>query len=82
MALKTVLILSMVLALWCPSMHAQSPVALEATGELKAVLALKGDPVRGKEAFDDCAACHRKDASGRPSGAIPRLSGQHASVII
>ena len=82
MALKTVLILSMVLALWCHSIRAQSPAALEATGELKAVLALKGDPVRGKEAFDDCAACHRKDASGRSSGAIPRLSGQHASVII
>ena len=71
------------LALALPvAMHAQTAVAVETTGELKAVLELKGDPVRGKAAFDDCAGCHRKDASGRASGAIPRLSGQHASVII
>jgi cytochrome c553 len=80
--LKLSLILTMALALWPGAMHAQTRVALETTGELKTVLDLKGDPVRGKEAFDDCTPCHRKDASGRANGAIPRLSGQHASVII
>ena len=49
---------------------------------LQDVLALAGNPARGKEAFDDCAGCHRKDASGRATGAMPRLSGQHASVTI
>ena len=80
--MKFLPILTMALALWPGAMHAQTRVALEATGGLKAVLNLKGDPVRGKEAFDECSPCHRKDASGRASGAIPRLSGQHASVII
>lgn len=80
--MKASLILSMALALWPAAMHAQTRVAVDTTGELKAVLDLKGDPARGKEAFEDCAGCHRKDASGRASGAIPRLSGQHASVII
>jgi len=80
--LKTLLILSMALALWPVATLAQTRVAVETTGELKAVLDLKGDPVRGKAAYDDCAGCHRKDASGKASGAIPRLSGQHASVII
>jgi cytochrome c553 len=71
------------LALALPvAVHAQTAVAVETSGELKSVLELKGDPVRGKAAFDDCTGCHRKDASGRASSATPRLSGQHASVII
>lgn len=80
--MRALLILSVVAALWPAAVHAQTRVAVDTAGELKAVLDLKGDPARGKEAFDDCAACHRKDASGRSSGAIPRLSGQHASVIV
>jgi len=72
----------MALALLPAAMQAQTTVAVETTGELKAALALTGDPVRGKAAFDDCEACHRKDASGRTNGATPRLSGQHASVIV
>lgn len=50
--------------------------------DLQAALALKGDVARGKAAFDDCAACHRKDGLGRPNANIPRLAGQHASVIV
>lgn len=72
----------MALALLPAAMQAQTTAAVETTGELKAALALTGDPVRGKAAFDDCEACHRKDASGRTNGATPRLSGQHASVIV
>jgi cytochrome c553 len=76
------LALALALSLAPCATHAQTPVALETTGELKAVLELTGDAVRGKAAFDDCAGCHRKDASGRINNATPRLSGQHASVII
>ena len=50
--------------------------------DLQAALALKGDAARGKAAFDDCSACHRKDGLGRPNANIPRLAGQHASVIV
>jgi cytochrome c553 len=80
--MKTWLILSMALALWPVSGRTQTPgPAAQAMGELKAVLDLKGDPARGKPAFVECSACHRKDASGRPNGSVPRLAGQHASVI-
>jgi cytochrome c553 len=80
--LKSLLIALLSLALWPFATHAQTTVAIETTGELKAVLDLTGDPVRGKAAFADCDGCHRKDASGRANASIPRLSGQHASVII
>lgn len=75
-------LLLLLLALQPAVAPAQIQVAFETAGELKAVLDLKGDPERGKAAFDDCAGCHRKDASGRAGNATPRLSGQHASVLI
>jgi len=50
--------------------------------DLQAVLALQGDAARGKQAFEDCSACHRKDGRGRPNADIPRLAGQHASVVV
>lgn len=62
--------------------RAQTRVAVETEGELRAVLALEGDTGRGKEAFRDCGGCHRRNATGRAKLAIPRLSGQHASVIL
>jgi cytochrome c553 len=61
---------------------AQPPGVAPPTAAVQEVLALTGDPARGKAAFDDCSGCHRKDGSGRATGAIPRLSGQHASVIV
>lgn len=45
-------------------------------------LRLTADPVRGKEAFRGCRGCHRPDGAGVRDGTYPRLSGQHASVII
>ena len=61
---------------------AQVPVWNEIKGELKTALTAKGDPTRGEAAFEPCTGCHRKDASGRTSGAYPRLSGQHATVLV
>lgn len=80
--MKALFFLLVGLSLWPAAMRAQTIVAVETSGELKAVLALKGDPERGKEAFRDCGGCHRRNATGRAKYAIPRLSGQHASVII
>ncbi len=54
----------------------------EAKGEKLLALKAKGDPVRGEIDFEVCQGCHRADASGRPSGAYPRLAGQHATVLI
>jgi len=68
---------------WVPLRAAgQSPASNDQSDELKAALAVKGDPARGEALFEPCIGCHRKDASGRTSGAYPRLAGQHASVLI
>lgn len=61
---------------------AQVTVVLPTDGDLQATLALPGDVQRGKDAYAECQTCHRTDASGRANLNIPRLSGQHASVII
>ncbi|HET7833439.1 MAG TPA: c-type cytochrome [Gallionella sp.] len=54
----------------------------EMKGEKLLALKAKGDPVIGAVSFEVCRGCHRNDASGRVSGAYPRLAGQHASVLI
>jgi len=61
---------------------AQVTVLLPTDGDVKATLALPGDVQRGKDAYAECQTCHRTDASGRANLDIPRLSGQHASVVI
>ncbi len=61
---------------------AQTPAWTDLRGELKDALEAKGDPARGKAAFVPCEGCHRGDATGRPSGAYPRLAGQHVRVLV
>ncbi len=46
------------------------------------ILKLTGDAERGKEAFRGCRGCHKADAGGILDGTYPRLTGQHASVVI
>jgi len=67
---------------WPVAALAQTAVWFDNTGELKQALEAKGDPARGESAFTACRACHRKDASGRPAGPVPRLAGQHANVVV
>jgi cytochrome c553 len=76
------LVLAMVLACPLGTTVAQVSVSLPTDGDLKATLALPGDVQRGKDAYAECQTCHRTDASGRAAFNIPRLSGQHASVVI
>ena len=80
--MKKLLTLLMVVLLWPALTGAQTPAWNEIKGELKTALETKGDAVRGAAAFEPCQGCHRKDASGRVSGAYPRLSGQHATVLM
>lgn len=61
---------------------AQAAAAVAPASLLQSVLDAPADAARGKAAFDDCSGCHRRDASGRAGSSIPRLSGQHASVLI
>ena len=76
------LALAIVLAGTAGTAVAQVTVLLPTDGDLKTTLALPGDVKRGKDAYSECQSCHRSDASGRPKFDIPRLSGQHASVLI
>lgn len=76
------LILPMVLAGPSGTAVAQVTVLLPTEGDIAATLALPGDVHRGKDAYAECQTCHRTDASGRSAFNIPRLSGQHASVLI
>lgn len=46
------------------------------------VLKQSGNAARGKEAFRVCRGCHKADAAGVTDGTYPRLTGQHASVVI
>ena len=52
------------------------------TAERADVLRKTGDVERGREAFRPCRGCHKPDGFGRVEGIYPRLTGQHASVII
>ncbi len=76
------MLLAIVLAGSAGTTVAQVTVLLPTEGDLKATLALSGDRERGKVVYAECQSCHRSDASGRPKFDIPRLSGQHASVLI
>jgi cbb3-type cytochrome c oxidase subunit III len=54
----------------------------EMTPERIEVLKQTRDPVAGKESFRGCQGCHKADAAGVREGVYPRLTGQHASVLI
>lgn len=79
---KTLKAIGLLCMLWAGSAAAQTQAWNEIKGELKAALEAKGDAQRGAAAFEQCEGCHRKDASGRVSGAYPRLAGQHATVLM
>lgn len=69
-------------SLWTVAATAQTPPWNEIKGELKTAMEATPDAKRGQAAFDQCVGCHRIEASGRSSGAYPRLSGQHATVLM
>lgn len=52
------------------------------TAEEAEALKLKGDPARGRVAYEVCQGCHKPDGSGLAEGAYPQLAGQHATVLI
>lgn len=52
------------------------------TPEQVEVLRKSGDVERGREAFRGCRGCHKRDGFGRVDGVYPKLTGQHAAVIV
>jgi cytochrome c553 len=50
--------------------------------ELQDAQRARPDLVRGADYFSSCAACHGPDGGGTPDGLIPRIGGQHVSVLL
>lgn len=65
-----------------PALAAEAPPSPRNDAEMARILAVTGDPVKGKEAYVICRGCHRADASGKAEAGYPQLAGQHPSVII
>jgi cytochrome c553 len=49
--------------------------------ELQAAIRAKPNPDRGAELFRNCAICHGPAGGGTLDGGVPRIAGQHFSVI-
>jgi cytochrome c553 len=51
-------------------------------GEANEALERQGDRRRGERLYALCRSCHLPSASGSSDGSVPRLAGQHGSVLI
>ncbi len=82
---KSIRYLFLASALIASALPGQAQTATpEAEALLARALALKPNLERGEAEFAElsCARCHRKNAAGRAASDTPRLSGQHAAVIM
>jgi cytochrome c553 len=64
------------------AVSAQTPQAWEKSAAEVQAMQGKADAERGKGLFTACVGCHKNDATGRSSGAYPRLAGQHFTVLV
>jgi cytochrome c553 len=63
------------------AMSAPEDPAAAARRELAAIVRLKPDPRQGEALFHACGTCHESRDLSLPKGWVPRIAGQHASVI-
>ena len=73
----TVLAFCVAAALFPASTRAMSTTQEERAAVQRAVPNLD----RGEQLFQVCAACHQPDGRGTSDGLVPRIAGQHASVL-
>lgn len=78
----TMISLALTALVAAPALAVGPGQALPNDAEMARILAVKGDPVKGKDAYDICRGCHRPDASGKAEAGYPQLAGQHPQVII
>lgn len=50
--------------------------------EFTQAMAAKPDAERGATLFASCVECHGADGGGMPTGSVPRIAGQHYSVLV
>lgn len=56
--------------------------AWDPTPVAQSALTLPADREEGRRIYQACATCHRADGSGDDAALVPRIAGQHYSVII
>lgn len=54
----------------------------EGGGEQDEAMHLNGNPEKGRDVYEVCAACHLPEGWGLDDGTFPQLAGQHHNVII
>lgn len=64
------------------SLPTAAPAASTALQDLQEARHARPDLDRGASEFATCAACHGPDGGGTRDGLVPRIGGQHASVLI
>jgi cytochrome c553 len=65
-----------------PGIESKGYVWNRPSREQAKALKLKGDPERGRVAYEVCRGCHKPDASGLRDGTYPQLAGQHVTVLV
>ena len=70
--------LARILLLCVPLVAVAEPAARR---ELKQALAAHPDEAHGGKLFEACAGCHGADGGGTVDGSVPRIAGQHFSVL-
>jgi cytochrome c553 len=71
-------------ALLCvPWLAMSAPASAESAArrELNQVMASRPVEVHGADLFRQCAGCHGSDGGGTADGSVPRIAGQHFSVL-
>ena len=76
----------MIRTVWLIALVAAIPAAAFAASsersQIDQVMAKKPSLAHGQEIFPQCARCHGPDGGGQVNGSVPRIAGQHFSVIV
>jgi cytochrome c553 len=70
--------------MFCFAMLAPLPVSAMPVVQQEFLEAMQAKPAlnRGADSFTTCAACHGPNGAGTADGAIPRIGGQHLTVLV
>ena len=72
-------------AIWVAAALLASSLASSAESarqELERARNLQADEERGEQLFAQCTACHGPEGAGDKNGSVPRIAGQHYSVLL
>lgn len=64
------------------ALPALAPAAETVARELTVAERLTPDAQNGAELYRQCVSCHGGDGNGQANGSVPRIAGQHESVVL